>query len=206
MKKNLWFKLGLFCAALVLVATCFITGAWAKYTKTVTATDSARVAKFAFEVKADEVEMTTTTQTIDIFGTTLDHIKQVSATDKSNKVGADKIIAPGSHGDFKISLANNGEVALKFEAKCTEEKNADNIPLAFSINGTDYGYDSLNAALIAAINGKQIEVDADALDVTIYWQWVYEGGRDTADTDLGTDGTAKYEVKIAVTATQVKPE
>ena len=144
MKKNLVFKLGLFCAALVLIATCFVSSAWAKYTKEVTAQDSARVAVFAFDVKQDASIMnqsTTTTQTIDIFTTQFNHIKK---NDGKNVVGTDKLIAPGSHGTCEFIVSGStSEVSLQFVFQLAVENN--NIPIEFSLDGsTWYTVDKLD--------------------------------------------------------------
>lgn len=200
MKRNLWFKLGLFCTALVLVATCFITSAWAKYTKTVTASDSARVAKFEVAMKQGETVITNNT-TIDIFGTKFNNIaKDVNG----NNVATDKLIAPGSHGATTIKVSNTGEVAVKFTATATVT-NTGNIPLKFKVTGNTTEYETFKDAVEAAFAGVVIGVGETEVSKEITWEWKYEDGRDTQDTNLGEAGTAKYVVNLEVTATQVQP-
>lgn len=214
MKKNLFFKLGLFCATLVLVATCFITNAWAKYTKTVTATDTARVAKFVVDFK-DSEDQSITTANIDIFGTTLKNIKK--GADGKNIVEGSKLIAPGSHGSFQVKITNDSEVSIDCLLKL-EITNEKNIPLVFCIKeGTDAPLDSEYAAYTAAITkeDKMYVNDSDATDATvttsktytIWWQWKYyvDGTTDGNDTTLGTEGTATVTATLTLTATQIVP-
>lgn len=207
MKKNLVFKLGLFCAALVLVATCFVTNAWAKYTKSVTASDSARVAKFAFTVSEGATAFSDETA-IDVFGTTLTNIRQHTDGKNLGQIDAAKLIAPGSHGDFEIELANNSEVALQF-ALSAVDTNAGNIPIKWSYDNWSTEHTTLDGCLFAATteyaDDWKLEVGAASETITISWKWVFEGGNDTGDTTLGEAGTAVYKVVIKATATQVQP-
>lgn len=200
MKRNLWFKLGLFCTALVLVATCFITSAWAKYTKSVTASDSARVAKFEVSMKQGETVIENNT-TIDIFGTKFNNIAK---DDNGNNVKTDKLIAPGSHGKTTIKVSNSGEVAVRFTATAIDTNTA-SIPLIFKVTGDTNEYTTFKAAVEAAFADVVIGVGGTEVSKEITWEWKYDAGRDTEDTNLGVTGTAKYEVNLTVTATQVQP-
>ena len=191
MKKNLWFKLGLFCTALVLVATCFITSAWAKYTKTVSATDSARVAKFVVDMKQGG-ETITDGQTIDIFTTKLDNIY---VDENGNNVNGDKLIAPGSHGSFKITVENTSEVAVSLEI--TGSLSNTEVPLVFST--TEEGtYTSLDQLTISEEN-VPATAEASTKTYTIYWKW--NSVSDADDTKLGTSTssiTVTASIKLVV--------
>lgn len=203
MKKNLWFKLGLFCTALVLVATCFITNAWAKYTKTVSATDSARVARFEISVKEGATEFEQSTS-IDIFKTAFANMVQ---NDNENK-GADgkRLIAPGSNGETTITVSNTSEVSVKFTATGTDT-NSSKIPLTFKVSGDTAEYESFQAAVEAAFGTDTVLAPgAAAVSKTISWEWKYENNADGSDTTLGLAGTAEYVVTVSVTATQVQPQ
>ena len=202
MKKNLWFKLGLFCTALVLVATCFITSAWAKYTKTVSATDSARVAKFEIDVKEGEHTFAESA-TMDIFKTNLNHIV---SNGEENKVDNDRIIAPGSNGSTTITVSNKSEVSVRFTATA-EDTNEKHIPLVFKVVGSDATYNTFKDAVEAAFGTETVLLpNATSVSKTITWEWKYDNNADTSDTALGEDGTAKYVIKVSVTATQVEPK
>lgn len=204
MKKNLVFKLGLFCAALVLVATCFVTNAWAKYTKSVTATDTARVAKFAFTVNEAGAGGWASDTNITVFDTTMVNILGDADDDK---VGTVKLIAPGSKGSFTIEMSNQSEVTLQFELTATDTKTAD-IPVKWKFDTYATKYDSLQECLAAATTEYSkwvIKHGEAAKSVTIHWEWAYEGVDDDADTTLGQAGTDTYTVKVQCTATQVAP-
>lgn len=210
MKKNLWFKLGLFCTALVLVATCFISTAWAKYTSTATLTDSARVASFV--VKNQGNKFSSETQNLQLFDTTLEHIYKT----EGKNVNAQKLIAPGSNGKKTISVSSNSEVDVKFEFSGNDTNN-NNIPLVFTIENDDSGktYTTFIAAVQAAFgNDENRTIKASngqnetVLSHTICWEWKYVNSNDTNDTNdtaLGVKGTATYEVTLTLVATQVQP-
>ena len=201
MKKNLVFKLGLFCAALVLVAN-----AWAKYTTSAATTDSARVAKFAVSLNGNQNENFKNFE-FDVFTTKFDNI--VQNTSKENKVDTTKIIAPGSYGSFDIIIDSDSEVAVHFDFIVESELNTNNIPLVWTLNGNEY--DSLTE-VFDAINGYAGYTDFavganDARTITIGWSWAYEvdDAGDSADTELGFVGNATYNLTFKIAATQVQP-
>lgn len=204
MKKNLFFKLGLFCAALVLVATCFITNAWAKYTKTVSATDTARVAKFEVAVKNNDNPITDNT-TIDIFTTQLDHIKK---DDNSNNVVTDKLVAPGSKGSFNIVVENTSEVSitLKLTGTITYENlpvGVNSVPVKFYVGDgeptTDSDYKALSEISIASevIN---VNDSNQTKTYTIYWKWISESNEN--DTKLGEAGNVTVTANLELVVEQ----
>lgn len=219
MKKNLVFKLGLFCAALVLIATCFVSSAWAKYTNTVSATDSARVAKWTVSMTADSDETFTNESAFTLFDTAFQQIK----LDTINKnASSEKIIAPGSSGQFEFIVNSTSEVSVKFDFTAVVT-NVDNIPLKWTVkvDGTEVGaledsledkladanlYYSVNGANITSLDSTHDKVTA-AAKITIDWVWDFEStpSNDTADTVLGTNGTALVSVKLTMVATQIDP-
>lgn len=196
MKKNLMFKLGLFCAALVLVATCLVTGTWAKYTsKKALTSDTATVAKW--DIKVEELSMVTGNPTIDfdLFTTIVDTNDGNTDAD----VATEKI-APGTKGSFALYVKNDSEVNATFQIAFTAT-NEGSVPLQFSTDGTTW-----------KDNISDIDVAATAIDmgetetITVYWQWVFTTGAsgDTADTILGTMTTAPIvQVTATITAEQV---
>ena len=207
MKKNLVFKLGLFCAALVLIATCFVSSAWAKYTSTVSATDSARVAKW-------DVKMTDTSGAViedakfTVFTTNFKHIAEKT----------EELLAPGSYGQFQFKISDSSEVSVKFDFSAVDSNTA-GIPLRWSIydGSTIIGVEksSLSEA-IAQLKVCYLQNGGEAPEgytavtgdktYTIKWSWAFEGGNDVFDTDLGKLGTDTYEVTITMTATQIAPK
>ena len=60
MKKNWTMRVALLIVALALITSCFVSGTYAKYVTSTTASDSARVAKFGVQLA---VEVTARSQT-----------------------------------------------------------------------------------------------------------------------------------------------
>lgn len=204
MKKNLWFKLGLFCTALVLVATCFISTAWAKYTKTTTLADTARVAKFEVKYANSEVSEAQAFQnvTLDLFDTKFDEIKK---NDAGKNIVSEKLIAPGSYGKTSIEVLNSGEVDVKITL-ADNKTVTNNIPVkfVFSTSNTAPTSNDNYKDLASALNSfAETLKTGDNLNIYIFWKWVSTD--DEADTDLGVLGTAKYKLKLNLTAEQVLP-
>lgn len=193
MKKNLWFKLGLFCTALVLVATCFISSAWAKYTSSTTLTDTARVAKF-------DVAMPGTAQ-FNLFDTKLTNIVKDGAG--VNAVSDENVIAPGSHGEYTFVISNSGEVAVSFTFTVTDT-NTSSIPLKFKVEGSTTEYTTFADAVAEAFSSAGTVIGAgeedNSISKKIIWSWDYDGD----DTDF-VAGTAEYTVNVTINATQVMP-
>lgn len=199
MKKNLFFKLGLFCAALVLVATCFITNAWAKYTKTVSATDTATVAKFAVDFKNGQSKIEND-QTVDIFTTQLSNIKKDG---ENNTVEGKKLIAPGSNGSFTVVITNESEVSIKATVACKLD-NPD-VPLVFCVDNKDGDYKSANQAFTDINVTLDVNGTVKEKTYTIYWKWAFEGN-DKTDTSLGESKTdITVTATLTLTAEQVIP-
>ena len=221
MKKNLVFKLGLFCAALVLVATCFVTNAWAKYTTTVTATDTARVAKWAVTFENNDVAITEDTQ-IDIFTTSMTNIYK-DGSDK-NTLGSQKLIAPGSQGSFVLEFNSSSQVAVQYTCTLTENSTAINvggveykIPILWSAtvtkaDGTTETYDDKSTLAECFADATSFKLDATngtevkTLKVEISWEWAFEidDAQNVIDTYLG-ENTPTYTISLQVEATQVQP-
>lgn len=199
MKKMSMFALLL---ALVLVTSYSVSGTYAKYTSTFTGTtDSARVAKWAFEINDTAV---TNSFTFDLFNT-------VNDTDGSQetdvKVGTNEtIIAPGTQGSFQIKLANKSEVNAKYSVDYTVTRTA-NIPVEFSIDGTNWTTD------LADVTDVAIGMNGSESTINIQWRWAFEGTAssnftttqtDATDTTLGSKATADtITVQAVITATQV---
>lgn len=195
-------------AALVLavVVTAYsVSGTYAKYTSQAVGTDSARVAKWAFTI-GDATKSTTNVFTFDLFKTVGD--TNTPATDDEDVMNGtnENIIAPGTSGQFKIDLANNSEVNAKYSVAYVVT-NTNNIPVEFSINGTDWFKDlsSLN------VTDEAINMNNGEDSITVQWRWLFDGAtnanytqNDTSDTALGEAATAPtISVQATVTAVQV---
>lgn len=185
-------------AVLVLAITVTaysVSGTYAKYTSDFTgATSTARVAKWAFEINDTAVS---TTFDFDLFE---------SVNDSNVKTGTNEnIIAPGTTGSFAIKLANKSEVNANYTVDYTVTNTA-NIPVEFSIDGTNWTTSLADVTTPVAIN-----MNADTT-ITVQWRWAFTGDAsanytasqtDTTDTDLGVDGTDTISVQATITATQV---
>ncbi len=210
MKKNLTFKLGLFCVALVLVSTCFITNAWARYTSTVTATDTARVAKFDVTFKNGTTKIENNAQ-INIFDTSLKNIKQ---DENEKNVNTEKLVAPGSNGSFQIVVTNKSEVSVKITIggelvdASGNKLSGDATPIKFCVKADGSSLsDSDTFTDLNQIGSFDIDVNnTDNTDktYTVYWKWVTTD--DASDTKFGTaENLLKLTAKITLTAEQILP-
>ena len=211
MKKNKFLKLASILMMACLMTTCVISGTFAKYVSTTSASDKARVAKWGFKEASITID--------DLFDAVYDTNKVVATTD---------VIAPGTTSSttikFQFDAGTSGvtapEVAYSFKVDASEsaiaaeiENNA-NIQWALVEGDSSPAEDSSEwstwDALINEINGlTDMEVEANTLpdlsaDYTIAWRWVFhkDTAGDTADTDM-SESLAEVEVKITITATQI---
>lgn len=229
MKKNLVFKLGLFCAALVLVATCFVTNAWAKYTTTVSATDTAKVAKWSVAFKAGDTTVSQNTE-IELFKTEMSNIYPNDHEHYAENVHDGKaLIAPGSTGTFVLEFSSLSQVAVSYAVALTENSTSVviaegpdagtyTIPLKWSVTVTDQDstpiasytdqasledcFAEVEAFTLQATDGT----NAKKLIVSITWRWEYSvsEAQDKIDTILGANEPT-YTIGLNVIATQVAP-
>ncbi len=194
-------KYGFILLALMLVLAAYITiDTFAKYTATVSGTDSARVAKFDFSAVIDNMNLSSTaSEMITIFDTVNlgDNIKDgVNTT----------LIAPGAKGDFAVKLTNaTGEVPVTTTANVTYS-NAKNVNLKFFIGDTEPTSDDQYTATTESVE-KTLEdaltadlaVGGSGSTVKVFWKWV---DSDVEDTVIGLEGTAEVSLLIEVTGTQ----
>lgn len=229
MKKNIMLRLSAVLLVAVLLTTCVISGTWAKYTSTGTATDSARVAKWGVEISAkapdakvnelgggDELEVATDTGVL--------------------------VLAPGTETTelADITISGDPEVAIQviYEATLTltnwkvdvTDDSTDNpvyyCPLVITVNGQEFdGTDYADAAAFkSAVEGKinglgnQYSASANLSSIvapTVTVKWAFETGadadekaanniKDTALGDAAAAGTgATLQLEIDVTVNQV---
>ncbi len=173
-KKFLVSLVATMAVVVALVSVGAVSGTFAKYTSSKTATSSATVAKWAFKVND----------------------KNIAKEDFTwNLFGTDAKIAPGSSGSLAISLENTSEVAAQYAIDFSIT-NASSVPLQFSVDNSTWksSIDDID------VSATDIAVSGTAT-VTVYWKWVTS--TDAADTALGTAATAPtVTVSAAVTASQ----
>ena len=214
MKKNKMMRLAAVLMVAVLMTTCAISGTFAKYITQDDANDSARVAKFGVEVKAD--------------GSLFENAyldAPVAADDTTATVVAVDsvdVVAPGTNNaanSFKFSITGTPEVDVKVDVVVTDNSNdvflkagtyedlttgnpddqyvlaQDYYPVKYTlwddgvkvVGATDVTLATLSTALTNLSNTK---IDANTDLATIYgeyeitWKWDFEVD-DKADTILG---------------------
>lgn len=192
--------------ALVAVTTYSVSGTYAKYTDTFTGTsDTARVAKWAFELtnKEDSATKLDKTFTFDLFKALKEADGSSAETDVTS---TDTVIAPGTGGKVELDLFNDSEVNAQYKVEYTVT-NAGGIPVEF--------FDGENwvTALPSNADAKFVAINSGATEtVTIQWRWAFEGTdsenykdsqTDDTDTDLGTAHSATIKVEAKVIVEQV---
>ena len=200
MEKNKTMKMVSITLLLVMIALVLVSGTYAKYTSSASGSDSAQVAKWAFNVGGTDI--TTKTFTFSLFST----IKDSDGTSTEDDVATGKIIAPGTSGSFDIELENKSEVSAKYGINFTIT-NEENIPVKFSTDGKTW---TESLANITADNTATKLAQNETKTITVKWKWDYEDtnadtkeATDIADTNLGKAGTATISVSAEVTATQI---
>ena len=222
-KKNWTLRMMIFALAFTLISIALLGGTLAKYTGSLTASDTARVAKWGFDG----------TNVTDIFSDTYVNVKSEDGT---------KVVAPGTDGDFSFVIAaGTSEVTTEFTFSFTET-NANNIPIIYKFDdkyyssvlstGANYlkihgetSFDTIVIengglnALATAIGAKYGNIAAGTNYNTlgeqkIEWFWAFEQDasdntgadievRDTDDTTLGENGNGTVTINAVLTAVQV---
>lgn len=218
MKKNRMMRLASILLVCVLLSTSVISGTFAKYISTASASDTARVAKWEIlytNGENESVDITGTNETIvfDLFNTVKEADTFTSETDVKDG-NTTTIIAPGTGGSFKMKVENKSEVTAKYNIVLTES-NDNAIYIQYSLDKNTW-YDDFDA-----INGNTTEMKDVTLDmetgskeITVYWRWCFEGTtngahkgqNDASDTLLGAmaqDTAPTVTVSASITVEQV---
>ena len=213
MKKNYVMRFAAVLLVLVLLSTCVVSGTFAKYVSTDTATDSAKVAKWGVTV---EVESAAFEKTYATNGSVNDGdgnaiANSVVATEKDT-------LAPGTSGTLAtLSITGTPEVAANVTITADLELTnwtlidgtTEYCPLVFNVGGTEIKFDATNdtvdkleAALEASLNeNKNYAVGQNiAHNITVTWEWEFDSGNDANDTELGDPATLP-EISFTLTAT-----
>jgi hypothetical protein len=205
MKKNRTMRLAALLLVLTLITSCFVGGTFAKYVSTANNEDSARVAKWAFEVNDANI-VTAETFTFDLFKTINDSDGTSLEENIAKKDGT--TIAPGTSGEFAIKLENLSEVDAKYGIDYTVTKSDDTLPIEFSVNnGATWAADI--ADVIASDTDTKLAHTNGTTTITVQWKWDFgtsdavEDAVNKVDTTLGNGGAATVTVKAVVTATQI---
>lgn len=203
MKKNRTMRAATLLLALTLITSCFVGSTFAKYTSEFVATDTARVAEWAFSVDGTDVDLKTAkTFTFNLFDTVYDTKGAADTDDADVEDGvSETIIAPGTYGKVTVALQNDSEVNATYVVDFAADEAG--VPLQWSTDGSTWNDD------VSALNIAETAINMDnSSNIVLYWKWAFEDDgivtqSDEADTLLGIDGTAEPTITVTVTATQV---
>lgn len=219
MKKNVMMRLAAILLVCVLASTCGISGTYAKYVTEGTASDTARVAKWGVTV-------------VGTAGLGNQMFAQEYASDTDSFTGvtvaaSENVVAPGTSGTLSnFSVTGTPEVAVNvsYTVDLTltgwENASGEYCPIIIYVNKTPYYINGVDintvADLIANVEyaiqtaaktyGPGTDLSQVNDDLTVSWEWAYEGGipgqTDGKDTELGnwsSKGKAAPTIKLDIT-------
>lgn len=203
MKKNKMMRLAAIVLMLTLLTTCAISGTFAKYTASATASDNARVAKWDIDYTQNDIDAPLNN---DIVFALFDTANINDTNVKGAAADQPAIIAPGTTGSFSFTISNKSEVTAKYAINYTVQNNG--VPIEYSIdNGQNWTTD------LADVEFTNLTMGTGVANITIQWRWAFTGNEsanyknnqtDTTDTNLGTAGTpAQVIVSAEITVEQV---
>ena len=164
-------------------------------------------ANAGFQV-SDDQQIWSTDTSIDLF-----HIRYTNGSGEISVQGenGDKIVAPGTDGNYTFSLKNTGSKEAEYKVWIEASTNSGNIvfPVLTKMKNTDgwlLGSDDAweNAEDLNGVSVQGQMAAGKSEEYTIYWQWPFEQEEDDRDTALGNlnDGQElTYTVTIHTQAT-----
>ncbi len=157
MKKNKMMRMASMLLILVLLTTCTISGTFAKYTTSASATDTARVAKWGIELAVTGEG---------VFSTEYEGGNKTVISSNT-----DKLVAPGTKNENGISFSIKGtpEVAFKVEVTLGEGENFKDVFLK-AANGKYLDYTTANDT------ADKFNLDKDYYPVVFTLTHTYETG------------------------------
>ena len=217
MKKNNMMRIASVLLVAVLLSTCVISGTFAKYVTSDTATDSARVAKFGVDIVAKtEADNSMFVKTYNDNDGTYDGLSVEATVD---------VVAPGTSGTLTaFAVTGTPEVAVRvtYTPTLTLENwtvsGAEYCPIAITVGAETFKVGvgdittiaELKAAVEAAITAKTMDYEPNTDlstindDLTVSWTWDFAGNDDAKDTALGDATTAAtIDLDVKVTITQI---
>ena len=180
MKRNKFFMLGIVTVLVAVLSLTFVSNTFAKYTSTVTGSDTATVAKWAWEYDGGTLALNNNV-TFDLLETRYDSNGSSAESDVK-----DGLIAPGTSGKFELSFTNKSEVTGQFTIEFESTETVEQI--RYSLDGSSWVENIADLNEEAAITAKKVDMNA-TVSVTIYWEWRFEVDDATNGIDT-TDGLA----------------
>lgn len=229
MKKNKIMRIASVLLVAVILTTCAISGTFAKYVKSGSGSDTARVAKFGVTV----------TGNADTFNKTYEKDNTGFTLDANTVVSTEDVVAPGTDGEMAaFTLSGTPEVAvnvaftgtLELGEKWVDSTSHYYCPIEITvgdtgdtggtssttIKGTDYASaDLFEAAVNAKIATYSKDYAANTTDLStigadapkISWKWAFTGNDDVKDTYLGDQAAAgnaaTISLSVKATVTQI---
>lgn len=185
MKKNKLSTLMVLGLFLVMICIISVSGTYAKYTSTVTGTDTATIAKWSWSINNETLTKDTQTYTLNLFDT----VNEADTTTTESDVTSG-MIAPGTGGKTEVTITNNSDVNATYTVTFSETNTLD-IPIEYSIDGQNWGeVADLN------ITSENIKIGATAT-IPIMWRWAYDGD----DTAIGFAAATATEIEVQASLT-----
>ena len=201
-KENKLTKVAIFALLIAIVAIVLVSGTYARYTTSLTGTDSVQIAKWAWNISGADIDANTTSYTLDLFSTIKD-TATYGTTNEANVI--DGKIAPGTTGEFNIQITNKSEVNAEYSVTFGEEN-----PLGAAIEYSTDGGANWGTVAVLDVDTTAIAQN-ETVTVPVQWRWAFtaegnaaaQSDRDEADTLVGfgadtTDTTLPF---VTVTAT-----
>ena len=196
MKRNKLFILGICTVMVALVSLSLVSGTWARYTSTVSGSDTATVAKWNWTYNGGSLATTGEGEklTFGLFETIVDTVD--GATDEDVDAG---LIAPGTKGQFKLSFTNASEVNAEYTVTFSSSEEV--APIEYSLDGSHW-VDTI--AELSTTPGSPVQVDmGQSAEITVYWQWAFEPAAGGTWTNADDTALGLTPVTHKVTATVV---
>jgi len=212
---NKLLRLTILALLITIIAVALVSGTFAKYTTSVSGTDTASIAKW--QVKLNDTDVTTQTEaiTLDLFQETegvYDLATVANANDLSTETGSvdtDVIkgakVAPGTWGKISFKLENLSEVTASYAVRIDELTTT--LPLKFSVDGKTWKKASdimtdINSNGKYSFSEATLAVGSAATTANLFWKWDFDEAGNT-DTALGAAASAVCNITAGVTFTQV---
>jgi len=194
MKNNTLLKLAVALLVLTLITTTLVSGTYAKYVTTATATGSVTVSKWQADFRTIGTTSGVYTDTVafDLFGTLGD-------------TGVEgNLLAPGTAGSFTLTYDTDAsQVARNVTITLDASSVLSTLPYLkfYSDSGRTTAIPQ-TAGVYTLINEDLGPTADDTGTVTVYWAWPFDNSDDAGDTADGI-AAATYSLTATFTATQL---